>query len=246
MTLTWLDISILAVISIVTNYSISYLKQKGKNYADKEDIKQITKLIEETKFTFTNETEKLKMELNIIGNTQLSIIHEQRNAIIDFLKSYALWCNSIIFIPLEIILEINIKAIDKHLLKLNRCLEDILLKETVVDMFVTSEEILKTKADLKKRTLENYYNITFEFLNNIRGLTIIHNMMMPTYDEIIKQQKELELSSKKLELFNLYNQAKKDNEKELFEKRYIFYNKCKNYLNLIVGKEVGKKIAETT
>ena len=52
-----------AIISSLTNYLVSFFKEKGKNLATKEDIKDITDRIESVKDSYSKSLERHKMEL---------------------------------------------------------------------------------------------------------------------------------------------------------------------------------------
>lgn len=79
----------------------AYIAKKSENQATKEDIGAITTEIEQVKAAFTNETEKLKSNLQLITNIQLGINSEERNSIINF----GLKLNSLIHILTDISLD---------------------------------------------------------------------------------------------------------------------------------------------
>jgi len=59
-----LILSLNALITIIIITSISYLKEKGKNYATKEDVGKITEIVEKTKASFELEKHKLNSALS--------------------------------------------------------------------------------------------------------------------------------------------------------------------------------------
>ena len=70
-----IEIIILAVLPGCSAYFGAYFKEKGKNYATKEDIGVITKLTEEIKFDFGR-----------IGNVQSKQFELLHGAILDALR----------------------------------------------------------------------------------------------------------------------------------------------------------------
>ncbi len=76
----------------VKEFLLSYLKEKGRNLARKEDIEEITKKIESVKAQYTESIEKLKADLSIRNEQQLRII-EKRNG--SLLKLYEDCCKLI-------------------------------------------------------------------------------------------------------------------------------------------------------
>ena len=245
MNLTLLDIIIILIFNAGSIFFAGYLNEKSKNKAQTEDISEITRLIEETKALFTGESEKLKMELSILGSTHISIIHEQRKAIIDFLSSYISWYNLLLFTPPDIAIKPTTIAIDEYRVKLDHHLDDLLVKEMVLDVFVDSRSLISIKDSLKNNTLENYKKFVDDFIVKTTALTIHHEMMMPSYDPATQLLKLVELSQQILGQLLLLNKLKKDNEKQLHDQRYLFYDNCKEYLYGMYGKEMGKKMAET-
>lgn len=70
----------LAVRLIYIAFLKSYMTQKGKNLATKEDISGITKKVE-----------SIKQELRLVTETQLSIEQEERAALFDLYAKYYRW-----------------------------------------------------------------------------------------------------------------------------------------------------------
>lgn len=66
------------LIAIFKNYIPSYLKQKGTNLAQKEDIAEITNKVEEIKQQYIHQQEKIKAELGIIISQKNAINNEAR------------------------------------------------------------------------------------------------------------------------------------------------------------------------
>lgn len=66
------------LIAIFKNYIPSYLKQKGTNLAQKEDIAEITNKVEEIKQQYIHQQEKIKAELGIIISQKNAINDEAR------------------------------------------------------------------------------------------------------------------------------------------------------------------------
>lgn len=84
-----------AIISVLIFLGIrlikNYLDEKGKNLASKEDLMELTKIVEQTKFEFTTQTEVVKSQLNVLTNIQTALKNEERNAIVDFNEKYFAW-----------------------------------------------------------------------------------------------------------------------------------------------------------
>ncbi len=74
-------------------YLSSYLSEKAKNWADKEDITDITEKIESVKSEFVSKSEILKTDLQLILNYQIEHRNEERKVLIEFHHFLNDWIN---------------------------------------------------------------------------------------------------------------------------------------------------------
>lgn len=75
----------------IDNYVISYLKKKGENLATKEDIKEITKITEDTKKEFNEKFSEFKSTLNMVEHKNQVVYNKKILAIessLEFLDKY--------------------------------------------------------------------------------------------------------------------------------------------------------------
>lgn len=129
----------------------SYFSEKGKNFATKQDVGQITDIVE-----------KIKNELQFITQSKFNIKVEERNALIKFYKSYYYWlCNCIetyyTHISIDNLSEIHV---------INERLEQARLKSinayARAELFMNNEEITKKYFELNLKTLEiQNFNISY-------------------------------------------------------------------------------------
>jgi len=78
---TYLSIGLFqAVITAITWFCASYLKEKGKNFATREDIKEITDKIESVKTEYAKELEGLKSQLNAKFHAQTVRFEKEFNS----------------------------------------------------------------------------------------------------------------------------------------------------------------------
>jgi hypothetical protein len=92
---------ITSVILIIKIYGKSYLAEKGKNLAQKEDIEEITNKIEGIKSLYKKESDLLKEQISHLLDIQSSHRTEERNAIIHFHETYYHWIYTILEIPVD-------------------------------------------------------------------------------------------------------------------------------------------------
>ncbi|MEJ5092875.1 hypothetical protein, partial [Sphingobacterium faecium] len=69
---------------LLKNYIPSYFNQKGKNFADKEDIKELTLKVEEVKISFSKEIEFFRAKIDIDKSNHISYYEEEKKALINY------------------------------------------------------------------------------------------------------------------------------------------------------------------
>lgn len=82
----------LSVFHIIKKYS----ETKGANQATKEDIGEITKIIENVKSDLSKQNELLKAQLSLINQHRLNLKTAEREAIFDFNKQKSAWLYSLV------------------------------------------------------------------------------------------------------------------------------------------------------
>ncbi|MCX6353052.1 MAG: hypothetical protein NTX03_14520, partial [Bacteroidetes bacterium] len=86
---------ILICLGLYLAFFKSYFQEKGKNLATLEDIEKITSKVEAIKTEFIKETEKLKIDLQLLNQIKFSIKTEEIKSLIEYYETYSLWLNVI-------------------------------------------------------------------------------------------------------------------------------------------------------
>lgn len=89
--LLWVVAGLNLLIGLYSIHLKQYFSQKGKNLADKEDLEDLTRIVEQVRGEFQRENEMLKASLNIISNKRNVIFSEQKQSIIDFSTQVNIW-----------------------------------------------------------------------------------------------------------------------------------------------------------
>lgn len=87
---------LLLFIAVYLAFFKSYLTEKGKSAALKEDLEGLTREVESVKSEFIKEQEVLKTDLQRILNNEISYRNEERNALIQFHGIINEWIYSIL------------------------------------------------------------------------------------------------------------------------------------------------------
>src|SRR5690554_4588920 len=72
-------------------YLLYYVREKGKNQATKEDLKEITDTVEEVKRKYTEENELLRANLNILTSKKNIMFTEEKEAIVQYFAQLNKW-----------------------------------------------------------------------------------------------------------------------------------------------------------
>jgi hypothetical protein len=73
-------------LDLIKRFHSSYFREKGKNLATKEDIFEITEKVEGVKSYFTNQTEKLRTDLNADMQRQMNLFVKRNEALTQFFE----------------------------------------------------------------------------------------------------------------------------------------------------------------
>lgn len=233
--MTWLQFTLLVIISGFVQYIIAYYKEKGKNLAQKEDIGKITEEIKAVETRFINETEKLKTTLSMIANIKTDIASIERNSIIELNKN--------LFGFLDLTMTGNIRSctnnafLDKYIDKLNeayqKASDSLILFRLFIDDFKLYEQTNKLFVGIVNMETERYKDIIkLKVINENYDSTKI-NKDINTQQ---KRKKLLNLSDSRKELINkMYNkQIKKYNDMSYLASS--FQQNCRTYIYKLIEK----------
>lgn len=147
----------------------SYFGEKGKNIATKEDIEEITTLVEQVKHSFTKETEYLKANLGLLTNIHSNLISEERAAIIDYNDKYFSWLNKLIDSSLGDADKFNNSDLEMQSKMISDSYRDLSSSETRFTLFVENETLLSSASKMKLQTLELMHSEPFECIHNLQS-----------------------------------------------------------------------------
>jgi len=129
---------------------LNYHKEKDKNQATKEDIGDITKIVESVKTDLLYKTEELKAELSLTNQHKLNWKASERDAIINYNKEITAWIYAITRI------DFAFYDIDnyKKLLEIEPNLKQLVYKVDLADgnlsIFMLDPNISNIKGNLTK------------------------------------------------------------------------------------------------
>ncbi len=143
---------------IATLYLIffkDYLKKKGSNLADKEDISEITEKIELVKNIFTKESEILKKDLQVVANKEIRNFNEERNAILNFFDAHTNWIESgIIHLSILVYNRENTIDLKNKIVEINGLYTKCSTMYSHLTLMVNSTELIADGGELLTTSLK--------------------------------------------------------------------------------------------
>lgn len=166
----------------------SYFQEKGKNVATKEDIEEITSMVE-----------AVKSQLQFSLQARLSLRAEEQQALVDYFSKYTAWLSAITNCSTVGITEVNKFRLEEIRSGLDMLHHEFELATGKMELFVENEEIQTQHGVLVIETLKfqsRVQQMTFEIERVF--LDVKH---MPSnspqdqqhvqYSELIERQKEI-------------------------------------------------------
>lgn len=231
-------IEIVVVIGIVILYFTmknllpSYFNEKGKNLATKEDIREITEMVENVKHSFLNETEKFKNDLHKFSSIHLSLVAEEKKAIIDYNEFFSYWFNLLTDHQLGNIEIDNNDEVDKYNKMIGESYRNFLNSETRFILFVENDELHQKSYELKLEVLKKIMSPMASYLMKQKE----NNLLVNLYHE--QSQERIEQSKKKLLIYSEYSEIVISGLREIIPIKMEFQKKCHNYLYKLIEEKI--------
>ncbi len=209
----------------------SYLKEKGKNLATKEDIKEITKLVEDIKHSNNSSIEKLKTEMSIISKNYFVKIDSERESIIDFLSKlssyieYRTTASNLFLIKTD-------KVFFEEILKVNfQEYSMIRVSHSKFALFCENNELLDLSTKLMIELSEVYSNIISIHKKTSNILEAREKYIETTQNDKNTISNEIINRLNTMMDENIDSLIHLKNFDNLYNLFYEFLIKCKKYLN---------------
>jgi hypothetical protein len=219
-----------------------YIKKKGSNLADKQDIEGITEQIELVKKEFTQENEFLKANLQFIINNQLQQSNEERNAIINFFDNFSMWLNvGLLDTKVNEYHRNNIDDLIQKDRDLNNYYTQTNVAQNRISLLVDNQEIVLLSNDLISATLKfnhwtqkQLFDLRYNLESDKKGLELFLELIkikpMPAEATNIALE-EKELKAKRKEICDNYYKNKISEYQNVLNVSTKFTAMVKAYLN---------------
>jgi hypothetical protein len=190
----------LTIFYLIKNYWPKYFEAKGTNQATKEDIGEITEIVENIKSDLLQQNELLKAHLSFKNQHRLNLKTAEREAIFDFNKRISAWIFSLIRFTFSGYNIDNYKELKLMSAEFSKRQYECDLAEAHLVLFMHDKEFLELKRDLTVSIIK------------LEG--IVETSMHKVYGSYSKCEFHLEMD--------------KDKQKEQSEHRNLLYKELKS------------------
>ena len=182
----------------------SYFGEKGKNLATKEDVAEITSLVE-----------SVKSQLQFSLQAKLSLRAEEHQALVDYFSKYSAWLSAITNCSVAGIHKDNTFRLSEIRSQLDAHKRDVELAEGKMQLFVENEDIQSRHGTLMIETLKfqgHAQQLTFNIeQSHLESKQV--ELSLPPHEQV---QRYKELLEKELKLYQQFNEEQLQMYKALF------------------------------
>lgn len=196
------------VIGLLSAYLLYYAQQKGKNQADKEDLKKLTVIVEEVKKKNNEEIELLKANLSLLTDREKQIFGEEKQAIVDFFAQLNTWIWDSLNIYIHEYNHANYQDISTRLIAMRDAYNQTNVSFSKVQLITTDKELIKTGHDAIMKTLE-LHHFKEELLKRLSSTLGWEKILV---DQIVN--KEVDFRTMTTDLRDFYQRQAEKHEKD--------------------------------
>jgi hypothetical protein len=241
-----LQVVLILVIGYFIFHFKSYFKKKGDNLADKEDIEELTQIVEEVRLKYSADIEKLRAELSLGTQRRSSVFEEEKEALIVFFSQLNVWIWETLRIEAHEYYHGNYEDLSDKIIKFREAYKktnvalskvQLLIKDPILvkaaEEFVSQALLYHSYIDITISGLKR--NLTTERINADSILRALKDQKGPISKEdplnsyLIQTAKEIRLERE--ELLKDYHKESLAKFTLTMRKRDVFSELTKSYLN---------------
>jgi hypothetical protein len=157
--------ALLGLLVIYVAFIKSYIKEKGKNLATKQDIGSITEIMEQTKHDFDLKTDKIKQQIQFLNQKKFSFIEEEKDSIINFYEVYYKLLNQLMNVSSTFISDLG----SEEIIRINKLIDNLQIEfdsaSGRLGLFYDSNELIEAQKNLVISTIELKKLVTIFFID---------------------------------------------------------------------------------
>ena len=217
---------ILEIIILIVGFYIaffkSYFTEKGKNLATKEDINEITSMVE-----------TVKNQIHFSTQSKLDLRVEERNALVNHYEKYNFWLHTIIDTHFSGVNEHNKHKLEEIKDRMSSARLDYELADGRMELFVSNKDLSELLKVLKIKTLE-FEHLVCEKIFELDNAIFKMEQMKATTPIEQQSDKFSEYLDKKSEIIKSLNTERLEKYKEVSKLDRKFQVIVHNHLKKLI------------
>lgn len=238
-----LTIGINLFIGLYVLYLKKYFEKKGENLAMKDDLKDLTTIVEEVKSKFQEENEILKTTLGITANKRNLIFSEQKQCIVDFSTALNIWLWDALRINVFEYGHQNHSDLGEKIIKLREASNNAQIALSKVQLLVDSPDLVfkAHEALIVSLELHGFVDDKVSALKrNLSSERILVDQIVRKDFDVMKaprpitdfiKERAVENQTERENLLKDYHKEHRDKFKLALQKTNEFIELAKKYLN---------------
>jgi len=155
---------------VLKSFWPKYFEAKGTNQATKEDIGEITSIVESIKSELLKDIEDLKGQISLVNQHKLNLKASEREAILEYSSKLNAYIYYLVELDLTIYNDQNYNELLKERIEINRKSYDFAVAEANLGLFLNDQEFIQMNMELKlsinkyeRKLVETMLNITHKY-----------------------------------------------------------------------------------
>ena len=217
------------VIGLLSAYLLYYAQQKGKNQADKEDLKKLTVIVEEVKKKNSEEIELLKANLSLLTDREKQIFVEEKEAIVIFFAQLNTWIWDSLNIYIYEYSHFNYQDISTRLIAMRDAYNKTNVAFSKVKLIVKDEDLIKAGHEAIMKTLA---------LHHFKEGLLKRLLSTLSWEKILVDQivnKQIDFRTMTSDLRDFYQRQAEEQEKDKKEITDEYFAKQNDIFNPAIG-----------
>lgn len=142
------------LIFISIGFGLLYFRNRVKNLAQKDDLNDLTEIVEEVKQKYRSENESLKAQLAVLNDRKIQVFTEEKDAIIQFYTKINEWIWDKLNINLLEYTSHKYDALSERMGEMENTYNETNVLFSKVSLLVDNSEIINVGNDLIIATLK--------------------------------------------------------------------------------------------
>ncbi|MDZ7693610.1 MAG: hypothetical protein U5K69_21240 [Balneolaceae bacterium] len=182
----YLILALEIIIGIALLFLSSYIKKKANNLADKSDLEELTEIVESVKKKYSDETELLKAELEVLTSKKTEIFNEEKEALLNFYFELNKWIWTKLNIQLADYNHLKVDELSKQIIEIHDTYNNVNVLFAKFRVLTQNEILIDKGQELILEVLKYHQFIE----SNMRDLKFSLGLEKGMFDVLTKYTEE--------------------------------------------------------